>query len=111
MPPQAIRMLPFGISLVLLRAAPPIITDLRTWTSRPDADQLTADRTQVETLLQATARRARPGTDDTDQDVVPDGGATAHHLTAQVPAPDALPDVVPDAPFGAGDEGSRKGKS
>jgi type IV secretion system protein VirD4 len=57
MPPQAIRMLPFGISLVLLRAAPPIITDLRTWTTRPDADQLTTDRTEVETLLQAAARR------------------------------------------------------
>ncbi|MEV0949094.1 TraM recognition domain-containing protein [Promicromonospora sp. NPDC050249] len=60
MPAQAIRMLPFGISLVLLRAAPPIITDLRTWTARPDADQLTTDRTQVETLLQTAARRTRP---------------------------------------------------
>lgn len=60
MPAQAIRMLPFGISLVLLRAAPPIITDLRTWTARPDADQLTTDRTQVETLLQTAARRSRP---------------------------------------------------
>ncbi|MFI8528161.1 type IV secretory system conjugative DNA transfer family protein [Promicromonospora sukumoe] len=67
MPPQAIRMLPFGISLVLLRAAPPIIADLRTWTTRPDADQLTEDRTQVEALLQATARGARrqpPGVED-----------------------------------------------
>lgn len=61
---RAVRRLaimpPFGISLVLLRAAPPIITDLRTWTTRPDADQLTTDRTQVETLLQDSARRARP---------------------------------------------------
>jgi type IV secretion system protein VirD4 len=83
MPPQAIRMLPFGISLVLLRAAPPIIADLRTWTARADADQLTADRARVETLLQATARRAgRPAPGNEDQldpedGPVPDGEPAA----------------------------------
>lgn len=34
MPPERIRTLPFGTGLVLLRSAPPIIADLRRWTSR-----------------------------------------------------------------------------
>ncbi len=51
MPPDAIRTLPFGTALVLLRAAPPIVTRMRTWTDRPDADRLRADRTAIETLL------------------------------------------------------------
>ena len=52
MPPDAIRTLPFGTALVLLRSAPPIVTRLRTWTQRPDAGRLRADRTAVEALLQ-----------------------------------------------------------
>lgn len=34
MPPERIRMLPFGTGLVLLRSAPPIAVDLRPWTDR-----------------------------------------------------------------------------
>ena len=34
MPPERIRTLPFGTGLVLLRSAPPIVADLRPWTSR-----------------------------------------------------------------------------
>jgi type IV secretion system protein VirD4 len=34
MPPERIRTLPFGTGLVLLRSAPPIVVDLRPWTSR-----------------------------------------------------------------------------
>jgi type IV secretion system protein VirD4 len=34
MPPERIRTLPFGNALVLLRSAPPIVTDLRRWTAR-----------------------------------------------------------------------------
>jgi type IV secretion system protein VirD4 len=34
MPPERIRTLPFGTGLVLLRSAPPIVADLRRWTSR-----------------------------------------------------------------------------
>jgi type IV secretion system protein VirD4 len=34
LPPERIRTLPFGTSLVLLRSAPPIVTDLRRWTDR-----------------------------------------------------------------------------
>lgn len=34
MPPERIRTLPFGTGLVLLRSAPPIVTNLRRWTDR-----------------------------------------------------------------------------
>lgn len=34
MPPERIRTLPFGTGLVLLRSAPPIVVELRRWTSR-----------------------------------------------------------------------------
>jgi type IV secretion system protein VirD4 len=34
MPPERLRMLPFGTGLVLLRSAPPFITTLRPWTER-----------------------------------------------------------------------------
>lgn len=35
LPPEAIRTLPFGTGLVLLRSTRPIITSLRSWTTRP----------------------------------------------------------------------------
>jgi type IV secretion system protein VirD4 len=37
LPPDRIRTLPFGTGVTLLRSAPPIITDLRAWTPRPDS--------------------------------------------------------------------------
>ena len=51
LPPDRIRTLPFDTGVTLLRSAPPIVTDLRPWPSRPDAAQLTADRAEVEALL------------------------------------------------------------
>ncbi|MGP5292749.1 type IV secretory system conjugative DNA transfer family protein, partial [Brachybacterium tyrofermentans] len=45
-PPDRIRRLPFGTAIVLLRAAPPIVTDLQPWPSRTDAAQLTSDRAE-----------------------------------------------------------------
>jgi type IV secretory pathway TraG/TraD family ATPase VirD4 len=51
LPPDRIRRLPFGTGIVLLRSAPPIITDLRAWPTRSDAKQLTADRAGIEALL------------------------------------------------------------
>ncbi|WP_454137196.1 TraM recognition domain-containing protein [Microbacterium paulum] len=56
MPPDVIRTLPFGTGLILLRAAPPIVTRLRPWTSRPDAKTLRAQRTEIETVLQQPAQ-------------------------------------------------------
>ena len=55
LPPDALRTMPFGLGTILLRAAPPIVTDLRPWTGRADANQLTADRRQVEQTLRAAA--------------------------------------------------------
>ena len=52
LPPERIRMIPFGTGITLLRAAPPIITELRAWTARTDAARLRADRASVEALLQ-----------------------------------------------------------
>ncbi|WP_238614631.1 type IV secretory system conjugative DNA transfer family protein [Brevibacterium casei] len=52
LPPDRIRTLPFGTGVTLLRSAPPIVTDLRPWPSRPDGDQLKSDRVEVEALLQ-----------------------------------------------------------
>ena len=51
MPPEAIRTLPFGTALVLLRSAPPLVTRLRPWTDRSDAEQLHQARAQVEGTL------------------------------------------------------------
>ena len=51
MPPEVIRTLPFGTALVLLRSAPPLVTDLRPWTARKEADQLREQRTEVEAAL------------------------------------------------------------
>lgn len=34
MPPEAIRTLPFGTGLVLLRSSPPLVTSLHPWTTR-----------------------------------------------------------------------------
>ncbi|WP_087623431.1 TraM recognition domain-containing protein [Aeromicrobium sp. PE09-221] len=51
MPPETIRMLPFGTGLVLLRSAPPLVTDLRPWTTRSDANALQAERADIEESL------------------------------------------------------------
>ena len=53
-PPDRIRRLPFGTGIVLLRSAPPIVTDLHPWPKRPDATKLTADRAEIEALLRRT---------------------------------------------------------
>lgn len=51
MPPDVIRTLPYGTALLLLRSAPPIVTRMREWTTRPDAVDLRADRARVEEQL------------------------------------------------------------
>ncbi|XPP25597.1 MAG: type IV secretory system conjugative DNA transfer family protein [Leucobacter sp.] len=52
MPPDVIRTLPFGTGLILLRAAPPIVARLRSWTTRKNAGELQTQRREVEKLLQ-----------------------------------------------------------
>ena len=73
MPPDAIRRLPFGTGLVLLRAAPPIVTRLRRWTQRADGKHLAADRRTVEAQL----RYRQPDTQPTTEDPSGGGGAPA----------------------------------
>lgn len=51
LPPDRIRTLPFGTGITLLRSTPPIVTDLRAWPTRPDAQQLRTDRDNLEALL------------------------------------------------------------
>jgi type IV secretion system protein VirD4 len=51
MPPETIRTLPFGTALLLLRSAPPLVTDLRPWTDRADADTIRTHRLDVEIAL------------------------------------------------------------
>lgn len=51
LPPDTLRTLLFGTGVVMLRTARPIITTLRPWTSRADAAQLRADRSEIEQLL------------------------------------------------------------
>ncbi|MFH5823099.1 type IV secretory system conjugative DNA transfer family protein [Georgenia sp. AZ-5] len=51
MPPETIRMLPFGTAMVLLRSAPTMITNLRAWTTRADAARIAADRATIEQQL------------------------------------------------------------
>ncbi|BDZ61101.1 hypothetical protein Lsed01_02503 [Demequina sediminis] len=58
MPPNIIRTLPYGTSLVLLRNAPPIITRMREWTARRDARTLKSDRAAVEDLLRVGPKAA-----------------------------------------------------
>ncbi len=52
LPPDRLRTLPFGAGITMLRSAPPIVTNLRSWVNRDDAKTLRADRTEIELLLQ-----------------------------------------------------------
>ena len=55
LPPDALRTMPFGLGTILLRAAPPIVADLRPWTARKDAGQLAEQRRAIEQTLRAAA--------------------------------------------------------
>lgn len=55
LPPDVLRTMPFGLGVILLRTARPIITDLRPWTKRSDAAALAAGRRDVEALLRASS--------------------------------------------------------
>lgn len=49
--PEQIRTLPFGTAITILRTARPILTTLRTWTSRKDAALLRTQQQKTEKLL------------------------------------------------------------
>ncbi|WP_149203856.1 TraM recognition domain-containing protein [Actinotalea subterranea] len=48
LPASALRTLPSGTGVLLLRQARPAVIDLAPWTKRPDADRLRADQAAVE---------------------------------------------------------------
>lgn len=58
LPPHVIRSLPFGTDITLLRAAPPIITRLRSWTTRPDAHSPATARRDFEKLFHHPQKKA-----------------------------------------------------
>ncbi len=49
--PAALRTLPFGTAILLMKSAPPIALTLRKWTDRKDAKTLTADRAAAEATI------------------------------------------------------------
>lgn len=52
--PSALRTLPFGSAILLMKSAPPIALNLSPWTSRKDAKALTADRDEVEASIRTS---------------------------------------------------------
>ncbi|TAM70774.1 MAG: type VI secretion protein [Microbacteriaceae bacterium] len=48
LPPDVLRTIPFGTAVIMLRTARPIITRLRAWTSRPNAQILQSNRRNLE---------------------------------------------------------------
>jgi type IV secretion system protein VirD4 len=67
--PSALRTLPFGQAILLMKSAPPIALTLSPWTGRKDAKALTADREDSEAAIRTanatTAGYATPGTTTT----------------------------------------------
>lgn len=51
--PAQLCTLPFGMGVLLLRSAPPIMLALDAWTGRPDAATLSAEKTRLEECLRA----------------------------------------------------------
>ena len=57
-----LRTLPFGVGVLLLRSAPPIVVDLQPWTARREAPQLVADRDRAEQGLRRAVSVATSST-------------------------------------------------
>lgn len=57
--PAAIRQIPPGFGLLLLRSAPPIMLRLTPWTARPDAKDLGRARRDLEASMAAAAKSTR----------------------------------------------------
>jgi type IV secretion system protein VirD4 len=51
-----LRTLPFGVGVLLLRAAPPIVLDLDPWTARHDATDLAGARVATERIIRTSSR-------------------------------------------------------
>jgi type IV secretory pathway TraG/TraD family ATPase VirD4 len=57
--PAAIRQIPIGQGLLLLRSAPPIMLSLKPWTKRADATQLTVEGERFEQTVRSAWARDR----------------------------------------------------
>jgi type IV secretory pathway TraG/TraD family ATPase VirD4 len=68
--PAALRTLPFGSAILLMRSAPPIALTLSPWTSRKDATTLEQDRQHVEDAIRTGHRPPVP------PDAAPEPGAS-----------------------------------
>lgn len=55
LPAAALRTIPFGSGVLLLRQTRPAVIDLAAWTKRPDAPSLRADQLAVEAIGRTTA--------------------------------------------------------
>jgi type IV secretion system protein VirD4 len=55
-----LRTLPSGTAVLLLRSAPPIPLELRPWTARPDAADLTAWRSELEQQIRRNRKPPTP---------------------------------------------------
>lgn len=54
MPASALRTLPFGTAVLLLRHTRPAVIDLKPWTARPDADALRAGQAAIESTARTS---------------------------------------------------------
>lgn len=51
--PSALRTLPFGTAILLMKSAPPIGLTLTPWTARPNSEELTVARAMTENAIRA----------------------------------------------------------
>ena len=58
LPAAALRTLPFGTGVLLLRQTRPAVIDLASWTRRRDAAALRSDQAEVEALARTTTQPA-----------------------------------------------------
>lgn len=89
LPPDRIRTLPFGTGVTLLRSAPPIITDLTAWPTRPDAEALKRGRARLEQLLQNPVHDRGRGVHLTGTSIPHHRRAAVHELRGTASCPSA----------------------
>lgn len=93
-----LRTLPFGVGVLLLRSAPPIVLDLVPWTGRGDADELRRAREETERLIRHPAQTA--GDEPSPSRVDP---ALVHTSASHPPMPPrTAPMLEPDPQEGHG---------
>jgi hypothetical protein len=54
-----LRMLPFGMAVLMLRAARPIVLSMKSWTQRPDSAELQLSRGRLEGVIEHASSTAQ----------------------------------------------------